>query len=171
MNVTDVQLVENITFIRVVLYGIEIWSVERNLDFSAHIVLRNQNGSLTLQPTLNVNICEVYIFFKTFVCVWIFCFVLALCKLCLLLETHVVWIDWSHLRGFHCGSGWIVIVIVPTHLGSSIPRKVTILGLIELKMKELSYAYWTVHHLDIWIKVDQLDDTCFIIYCSTCFRR
>ena len=33
------------------------------------------------------------------------------------------------------------------------------------------YAYWTVHHLDIWIKVDQLDDTCFImsIYCSTCF--
>ena len=23
----------------------------------------------------------------------------------------------------------------------------------------------------IWIKVDQLDDTCFIIYCSTCFRR
>jgi len=27
-----------------------------------------------------------------------------------------------------------------------------------------------MHHLDIWIKVDQLDDTCFIIYCSTCFR-
>jgi len=23
----------------------------------------------------------------------------------------------------------------------------------------------------VWIKVDQLDDTCFIIYCSTCFRR
>jgi len=35
----------------------------------------------------------------------------------------------------------------------------------------LTYAYWTVHHLDIWIIVDQLDDTCFIIYCSTCFRR
>ena len=34
-----------------------------------------------------------------------------------------------------------------------------------------SYAYWTVHHLDIWIMDDQLDDTCFIIYCSTCFRR
>jgi len=34
-----------------------------------------------------------------------------------------------------------------------------------------SYAYWTVHHLDIWIMVDQLDDTCFIIYCSTCFRH
>ena len=37
--------------------------------------------------------------------------------------------------------------------------------------RDQSYAYWTVHHLDIWIKVDQLDDTCFIIYCSTCFRR
>ena len=24
---------------------------------------------------------------------------------------------------------------------------------------------------NIRIKVDQLDDTCFIIYCSTCFRR
>jgi len=59
MNVTGVQLVESIMFIRVVLYGIEIWSVERNLDFNARIVLRNQNGSLTLQPILNVNICKV----------------------------------------------------------------------------------------------------------------
>jgi len=39
------------------------------------------------------------------------------------------------------------------------------------RKSHLFYAYWTVHHLDIWIKVDQLDDTCFIIYCSTCFRR
>ena len=28
---------------------------------------------------------------------------------------------------------------------------------------DLSYVYWTVRHLDIWIKVDQLDDACFII--------
>jgi len=28
-----------------------------------------------------------------------------------------------------------------------------------------------INNIDIWIKVDQLDDTCFIIYCSTCFRR
>jgi len=41
----------------------------------------------------------------------------------------------------------------------------------ELNTQNSSYAYWTVHHLDIWIKVDQLDDTCLIIYCSTCFRR
>ena len=27
----------------------------------------------------------------------------------------------------------------------------------------LSYVYWTVHHLDSWIKRDQLDVTCFII--------
>ena len=26
-----------------------------------------------------------------------------------------------------------------------------------------SYIYWTVHHLDSWIKRDQLDVTCFII--------
>jgi len=59
MNVTGVQLVESITFIRVVSYGIEIWNVARNLDFSARIVLRNQNGSLTLRPILNVNTCKV----------------------------------------------------------------------------------------------------------------
>ena len=26
-----------------------------------------------------------------------------------------------------------------------------------------SYIYWTLHHLDSWIKTDQLDVTCFII--------
>ena len=26
-----------------------------------------------------------------------------------------------------------------------------------------SQVYWTVHHLDIWIKIDKLDVTCFII--------
>jgi len=26
-----------------------------------------------------------------------------------------------------------------------------------------SYVYWTVHHLDSWIKIDQLEVTCFII--------
>ena len=33
-----------------------------------------------------------------------------------------------------------------------------------------SYAYWTMHHLDIWIKVDQLDDTCFIIILLNMFQ-
>jgi len=27
----------------------------------------------------------------------------------------------------------------------------------------VSYVYWTVHHLDSWIKIDQLDVTCCII--------
>ena len=27
----------------------------------------------------------------------------------------------------------------------------------------VSYVYWTVHHLDSWVKRDQLDVTCFII--------
>ena len=34
-------------------------------------------------------------------------------------------------------------------------------GFCELSLK--SYVYWTVHHLDSWIKRDQLDLTCFII--------
>ena len=38
-------------------------------------------------------------------------------------------------------------------------------GSETLIYKELlpSYVYWTVHHLDSWIKIDQLDVTCFII--------
>ena len=31
------------------------------------------------------------------------------------------------------------------------------------KDAEASYVYWTVHHIDSWIKRDQLDFTCFII--------
>jgi len=31
------------------------------------------------------------------------------------------------------------------------------------KHTAVSYVYWTVHHLDSWIKRDQLDVTCFII--------
>ena len=32
-----------------------------------------------------------------------------------------------------------------------------------VKLKYESYVYWTVHHLDSWVKRDQLDVTCFII--------
>ena len=34
---------------------------------------------------------------------------------------------------------------------------------VEEKIKTHSCVYWTVHHLDSWIKRDQLDVTCFII--------
>ena len=40
------------------------------------------------------------------------------------------------------------------------------------EVRKSSYVYWTVRHLDSWIKRDQLDVTCFfyfIISCSTCF--
>ena len=33
----------------------------------------------------------------------------------------------------------------------------------ENKQNREFYVHWTVHHLDIWIKRDQLDVTCFII--------
>ena len=32
-----------------------------------------------------------------------------------------------------------------------------------LKVHLQTYVYWTVHHLDSWIKRDQVDVTCFII--------
>ena len=33
-----------------------------------------------------------------------------------------------------------------------------------LEKSYYSYVYWNVHHLDSWVKRDQLDVTCFIIY-------
>ena len=33
----------------------------------------------------------------------------------------------------------------------------------ECEVETESYVYWTVHHLDSWIKRDQLDVTCFFI--------
>jgi len=38
--------------------------------------------------------------------------------------------------------------------------------LINLQISSNSGLQIGIH---IWIKVDQLDDTCFIMYCSTCF--
>ena len=45
-----------------------------------------------------------------------------------------------------------------------------------LNNPSISYVYGTVHHLDSWVKRNQLDATYFIIYsiliqCSTCFGR
>ena len=34
---------------------------------------------------------------------------------------------------------------------------------ITIKEGDISYVYWNVHHLDSWIKRDQLDVTCFIV--------
>ena len=43
-----------------------------------------------------------------------------------------------------------------------IPEQIHTFLLYRYKFKE-SYVYWTVHHLDSWIKIDQLVVTCFII--------
>ena len=37
------------------------------------------------------------------------------------------------------------------------------INIINNRNITLLYAYWTVHHLDSWVKRDQLDVTCFII--------
>jgi len=44
-------------------------------------------------------------------------------------------------------------------------EQVTLCSMIDYRKvyKCESYVYWTVHHLDSWIKRDQLDVTCFII--------
>jgi len=34
---------------------------------------------------------------------------------------------------------------------------------VESRVYNWYYVYWTVHHLDSWVKRDQLDVTCFII--------
>ena len=44
-----------------------------------------------------------------------------------------------------------------------------ILGFLVLEWGVVGWSKHEIRH--IWIKVDQLDDTCFIIYCSTCFRN
>ena len=41
---------------------------------------------------------------------------------------------------------------------------------ITLTYLFLYYVYWTVQHLDSWIKIDQLDVTCFIISLFTAQR-
>ena len=37
-------------------------------------------------------------------------------------------------------------------------------------LRDIVHKKWN-HIKKIWIKVDQLEDTCFIIYCSTCFSN
>ena len=40
---------------------------------------------------------------------------------------------------------------------------IKLLSISGSNSKQHSYVYWTLHHLDSWIKRDQLDVTCFII--------
>ena len=47
------------------------------------------------------------------------------------------------------------------------PRRLKLDGGHVFDTSDESYAYWTVHHLDSWVKRDQLDATCFIITLSS----
>ena len=38
------------------------------------------------------------------------------------------------------------------------------LAVLSQTLDSESYVYWTVHHLDSWIKRDQLDFTCFLFH-------
>ena len=42
-------------------------------------------------------------------------------------------------------------------------RKFSATACEQQELDKESYVYWTVHHLDSWVKIDQLDVTCFII--------
>jgi len=46
---------------------------------------------------------------------------------------------------------------------SHVPFLHSLLSFLSSKYMSRPYVYWTVHHLDSWIKTDQLDVTCFII--------
>jgi len=49
------------------------------------------------------------------------------------------------------------------HLPEFFARNIPSTHSISFQNLHLSYVYWTVHHLDSWIKRDKLDVTCFII--------
>jgi len=59
-------------------------------------------------------------------------------------RSHTYWISWSKEKS----AGNLSVVCVKTVCAD----------------EECKSTY-------VWIKVDQLDDTCFIFYCLTCFRR
>ena len=54
---------------------------------------------------------------------------------------------------------WILTTKAILSLETSVNSEAT----IQHNIQEESYVYWTVHHLDSWIKRDQLDVTCFFI--------
>ena len=69
-----------------------------------------------------------------------------------------------------CNSFDNVAVVISSGLRQHIENgKLIILNVLYRKLPtnfkylNKSYVYWTVHNLDSWIKVDQLDVTCFII--------
>ena len=72
----------------------------------------------------------------------------------------------------HANTAFFVLACVIIYILSIIENKgdvsadfdTTIVSLVIFQnIIYISYVYWTVHHVDSWIKIDQLDVTCFII--------
>ena len=65
---------------------------------------------------------------------------------------------------------WLILVVFPHHkflktgLDLTDGQVTNFLMFIQTLQKSANYyVYWNVHHLGSWIKIDQLDVTCFII--------
>jgi hypothetical protein len=54
-------------------------------------------------------------------------------------------------------------VILPLQIGVQTSKPSIFSARVIIYRWKLTYVYRTVHHLDSWIKIDQLDVTCFII--------
>jgi len=81
------------------------------------------------------------------------------------LNIHWRWlIRFSH-QPFICDSNWILGWVAKVFNSSNVKLLDTSSSNTSLWLR-----HWTLKFFNNWIKVDQLDDTCFIIYCSTCFR-
>jgi hypothetical protein len=65
---------------------------------------------------------------------------------------------------------WHVIELLPLNMSASLSLSSHITVFMNdatfssfNKLNTETYVYWTVHHLESWIKIDYLDVTCFII--------
>ena len=76
------------------------------------------------------------------------------------------WPEWTDVPRFVCVCVCVCVylwaksrLVLPLFRLSNKPVYTVLILLCSLT----SYVYWTVHHVDSWIKIDQLDVTCFII--------
>ena len=65
----------------------------------------------------------------------------------------------------NAGHGLLILEASRSHITTYHSRQVSSGWVISSSQRPLpeSYVYWNVHHLDSWVKWEQLDVTCFII--------
>ena len=68
------------------------------------------------------------------------------------LPVHVFFGNFLSYAGFTYG----VNILLINRPMLQVEAKVDCMRLIMSTLQTVSYVYWTVHHLDIWIKIDQL---------------